>query len=189
MRGPEAPSGWPIAIAPPFWLTRLSSNGQFEPAQTGENLGGKGLVDLDHVDVGEGQAGARQRLFRRLDRADPHDPRRHPGDAAGDDAGERLGPGGVAGLAAGDDHRHRAVIDARGVAGGGDAALLQRPQPGERGQIGLRARMLVLADLDRPGAAARHLDRDDFALEEPVGLAGGVFALRPGGEHIGRPRG
>src|SRR5262249_57771932 len=27
--------------------------GQFEPAQTGEHLGGKGLVDLNHVDFGQ----------------------------------------------------------------------------------------------------------------------------------------
>src|SRR5579871_657966 len=31
MRGPEAPSGWPTAIAPPFMLTRLSSNGRPRP--------------------------------------------------------------------------------------------------------------------------------------------------------------
>src|SRR3989442_1266361 len=31
MRGPDAPSGWPIAIAPPLGLTRLSSNGSSSP--------------------------------------------------------------------------------------------------------------------------------------------------------------
>ena len=52
----------------------------------------------------------------------------------------------------------------------------------------LRPRVLVLRDRHRTGAAARHLDRDDLAGEEPVGLGGGVFALRAGGEGVGLPR-
>ena len=67
--------------------------------------------------------------------------------------------GGIARLAAGDDHRDRAVVDARGVAGGRHAVLEQRAQLGERRHIGAGARVLVLRHRDRPGAAARHLDR------------------------------
>ena len=89
---------------------------------------GEGFVDLDHVDVGEAEAGTRERLLGSFDRADAHDPRRHSRDSAGDDAGERLGPGGVTRLAAGNDHRDGAVIDAGGIAGGRYPALLQRPQ-------------------------------------------------------------
>src|SRR5947208_2665281 len=46
---------------------------QFEAAQAGQHLRGEGLVDLDHVDVGEAEPGAGERLFRSFDRADPHD--------------------------------------------------------------------------------------------------------------------
>ena len=46
---PEAPSGWPIAIAPPRMLTRSgSSSGQ--PRDAGERLRGERLVELDRVD-------------------------------------------------------------------------------------------------------------------------------------------
>ena len=94
--------------------------------------------------------------------------------------------GRVAGLAAGDDHRDRAVIDARRVAGRSDAVLEQRTQFGQRGHVGLGPGMLVFRDADRPGTAARHLDRDDLVGVEAIGLGGGVYALRSGGEDIGR---
>src|SRR5947209_15316839 len=44
---------------------------QFEPAQAGEDLRRKSLVDLDDVDVLEGEAGALQRLFCRRHRPEP----------------------------------------------------------------------------------------------------------------------
>src|SRR6516162_182707 len=157
---------------------------QFEPAQAGQHLCRKGLVDLDDVDVGEAEAGAGQRLLRGGDRTDPHDPWRHARDAAADYPGERLSTRPVAGLAAGDDHRHGAVVDAGSVAGGRHPTLLQRPEARERRQIGLRPRMLVLGDLDRPRSAAWHLDRKDLALEEAVGLGRSIFALRGFGENI-----
>ena len=72
MRAPEAPSGWPIAIAPPRTLTRSgSSSGQ--PREAGERLRGERLVELDDVDVVPADAGARERLVGRLDRRDPED--------------------------------------------------------------------------------------------------------------------
>src|ERR1051326_2379945 len=45
--------------------------------------------------------------------------------------------------------------------------------------------MLILSDRDRPGAAARPLNRDDLLGIEAVGLGGGVFALRRRGKDIG----
>jgi len=101
---------------------------QFEPAQAGQHLRGKSFVNLDHVDIGEAESGAGERLFRSFDGTDPHDPRRHSRNPAADDANERPGAGRVARLAAGDNHRHRAVVDARGVTRGRHTAFLQRPQ-------------------------------------------------------------
>ena len=46
--------------------------------------------------------------------------------------------------------------------------------------------MLVFGDHDRPGPAARHLDRDDLAGEKSVGLGRSVFLLRSLREDIGR---
>src|SRR5439155_9637292 len=119
----------------------------------GQYLGSKGLVDLDHVDVGEVETGAGERLLRSFHRADAHDPRRHARDPTTDNSRERLGAGSVAGAAAGHDHRNRTIVDAGGIAGGCDAAHLEGPQLGECGQIALWTRMLVLGDLDRPGPA------------------------------------
>ena len=41
---------------------------------------GEGLVQLDHVDIADGKAGALQRLLRGGHRADAHDLRRAAGD-------------------------------------------------------------------------------------------------------------
>ena len=46
--------------------------------------------------------------------------------------------------------------------------------------------MLVFSHLDRPRPASRHLDGEDLAFEKPIGLGGGVFALRGRGEHVAR---
>src|SRR5215831_4453233 len=120
---------------------------QFQPAQAGQYLGGKGLIDLDYVDVRKAEAGTGERLLRGGNRTDAHDPRRHAGDGASAHPDERFGPRGLTGPAAGNDHRHRTVIDARSVASGRHPALLQWPQFGKGRQIGLRARMFVLGDL------------------------------------------
>jgi len=90
----------------------------------------------------------------------------------------------LAGLAAGDDHRHRAVIDPRGVAGGRHSAFLQRPQAGECSEVGLGARMLVFRDRYRPASPARHLDRENLASKEAIGLGRGVIPLRGLGECV-----
>src|SRR6185437_14196516 len=51
-----------------------------ELAHAGERLRGEGFIDLDDVDVLDGEAGALQRLLRRRDRADAHDLGRASGD-------------------------------------------------------------------------------------------------------------
>ena len=55
MRTPDAPSGWPIAIAPPLTLTLLRV--ELRPArQAGERLRGERLVELDDLDVAPADA-------------------------------------------------------------------------------------------------------------------------------------
>src|SRR5713101_8331754 len=51
-----------------------------EFAHAGDRLRGEGLVDLDDVDVLDGEAGALQRLLRRRHRADAHELGRATGD-------------------------------------------------------------------------------------------------------------
>ena len=60
--GAAAPSGWPMAIAPPRTLTFASSS--VEHADAGQRLGGERFVELDQVDVGEREAGALERFLR-----------------------------------------------------------------------------------------------------------------------------
>src|SRR5205809_904576 len=85
----------------------------------GEDLAGEGLVDLDQIDVVQGEAGALQRDLRGRNRADAHDVRIAAGDAPGDDAAEGLLVSGVFGGSDGD--HGGAVDDAAGVAGGDEA--------------------------------------------------------------------
>ena len=82
-RAPEAPSGWPIAIAPPLTLTLVGV--EVGPAlQAGERLRGERLVELDHDDVVPADAGPLERPVRGLDGRDPED--------VGVDAVRRRGP-------------------------------------------------------------------------------------------------
>ena len=67
IRPPEAPSGWPIAIAPPLALT---ISGSILPGvDAGQRLHGEGLVELDRGDVGPGDAGPARAPVRRPRRA------------------------------------------------------------------------------------------------------------------------
>src|SRR5690606_8798179 len=89
-----------------------------EVAVGGDHLGGERLVDLDQVDVVDGETGAAQRLLRRLDRAEAHDLGGEAGDTGGDDPGQR-GQAELAGLGvAHDDQRGGAVVERAAVAGG-----------------------------------------------------------------------
>ena len=86
MRAPDAPSGWPMAIAPPRTLTFDSSI--CEHPDAGHRLGGKGLVELDQVDVVKCQAGALERFLSGGHGAGAH----HGGIDAGDGRGSHLAP-------------------------------------------------------------------------------------------------
>ena len=146
MREPDAPSGCPSAIAPPFGLSRLSSRRELESLTAGEHLRCERLVDLDDVHVLEVEAGALQRLLRSRHRPEAHDARSDACDAGRDDARPRLSTGLVARIAARDEQRCCAVVDARGIAGCRHAVLEQRAQLGEAFHGRLEARMLVHVD-------------------------------------------
>ena len=72
---PDAPHGWPSASAPPSTHTR--SLVQAELVAAGEHLAGERLVELDHVQVGQGESGPVERRAHRGDQADPGQPRVH----------------------------------------------------------------------------------------------------------------
>jgi hypothetical protein len=56
---PDAPIGWPMAIAPPFGLVFFGV--EAEHLGHGQRLRGKGFVGLDDADIVELEAGLGQR--------------------------------------------------------------------------------------------------------------------------------
>ena len=86
-RAPEAPIGWPSAIAPPLTLTFVGIPAEVLVDRAG--LGGEGLVGLDQVEVVGLPAGLLERLAAGRDRAGAHDRRIDAGGRPGDDAGQR----------------------------------------------------------------------------------------------------
>ena len=112
---PVAPSGWPIAIAPPLTLTLFGV--EVERLAKAQHDRGESLVDLEQVDVVDRHARARKHLFRHVDWAGQHDRRLRA------DIGERAHPRPgfqarfFARLARAQEHRGGAVDDAGRIAG------------------------------------------------------------------------
>ena len=106
---PVAPIGWPWAIAPPSTFT--TSSGQAELADAREGDRGKGLVDLDALEVADRPPRELQSLAHGGNGRDSEVTRLHGGDAEGHDAregGEAVGFGELAGS---HDHRGRAAVE------------------------------------------------------------------------------
>ena len=76
IRPPEAPSGWPIAIAPPLVFT--ISGSILQSVDAGERLHRERLVELDRAHVGPADAGAGERAVRGLDRGEAEPLRLQP---------------------------------------------------------------------------------------------------------------
>src|SRR6266478_2739979 len=76
-RAPEAPIGWPRAMAPPFTLTLAGS--QPRSLLTAQAWAGERFVGLDKVQIVDGPAGFLQSEAARRDRARAHDRRIYPG--------------------------------------------------------------------------------------------------------------
>ena len=151
--------------------------GKPELAEHSQRLRGKGLVQLDHVEVADLDAEALHQLLRRRRRADAHDPRRHAGDGGAQNARARCQAVALRRLFAGDNDCRGAIIDSGCIAGGDRSVLanyrLQRCKFLER----RRARMLVLADDYRVALALRNFDRDNFGGEAAIGLRFGGALL------------
>ena len=88
MRAPEAPIGWPRAIAPPLTLTLSSAHAE-HPHRVQRDRGER-LVDLEQVDVLDREAGLLERRLGRVGRR-PGQVGEVVGDrAGGDDLGQDL---------------------------------------------------------------------------------------------------
>ncbi len=144
-RAPDAPTGWPSATAPPLTLTRSAVDAEIARRLQGDR--GERLVDLDHVHVRRGQAGALERDLRGA--------RRHArervvavGRAAGrEDARERLEIALVRQRRVRDDEHRGAVVDAGRVAGRvRRVRVVERRQRGQALERGVASRRLVGVD-------------------------------------------
>ena len=114
IRAPLAPSGWPIAIAPPRVLTLLLVDAQ--QLEHGQDLHGERLVELDALDLIERQPGALQGLVDRRHRPDAHLLGVDPGDGHGADRRHRLEAQLAGLLLRHDQDRRRPDVDRRAVA-------------------------------------------------------------------------
>ncbi len=167
-RAPEAPIGWPRAMAPPLTLT-------LEVSQARSLLTAQAWAAKASLASTRSRSEAFQPAFFSAsaagrDRPGAHDRRIDAGGGPGNDAGQRLD---AAPLGFGRGHQHDrggAVIDAGGVAGGDRAVLVEG-----RAQLHASVSMVVpclgySSVIDDDLALARgDLHRDDFVLE-PAGL-------------------
>ena len=89
-RAPEAPSGWPMAMAPPFGFTRASSKASSSSFRQPSTCAAKASLISMTSRSASGSAGPLQRLRDGQRRADAHQARRHAHRGAGQDARQRL---------------------------------------------------------------------------------------------------
>jgi hypothetical protein len=124
MRAPEAPSGWPRAMAPP--LTLVFSSARPSSFSHREELRRERLVHVEQIHVAEGESPARSSALRIAGAGPiPISVRLDAGDAPLHELGEGLQPLRLGPLCVGDHQHGRAVADPAGVAGGDDAVLLE----------------------------------------------------------------
>ena len=148
MRQPEAPIGWPSAIAPPLTLTLFVSQPiSWLTAQA--CAANASLISIRSRSFGFQPARARQRL-RRRHRAHAHVRRIDARPRRSLDARERLQAELLRLLRRHHDHRGGAVVDAGGIAGGHRAVLVERGlQACQRLERRAVARELVVVEDDR----------------------------------------
>ena len=133
IRAPVEPKGWPRAIAPPCTFSRSWSSPRSR--SRGDHLHRERLVDLDQVDVADGQSGVGQRPSGRLDRAETHDLGAERADPGRDDPGQRSQSQLGGPRVTHDHHRRRAVVQRAAVPGGDgtvgaeDRLAARRPPP------------------------------------------------------------
>ena len=150
IRAPEAPTGWPSAMAPPSTLSFSSSMAPSAPSspscfpavllvlprrEAAEHLRGEGLVDLPVVDVVQREAVALEDRRGRVHRPEAH-LRRDRGPPIGSRGCGRSASGRVrcTSLLGSEDQPGRAVGDLRAVAGR-DVAVLAVEEGLELGEV------------------------------------------------------
>jgi hypothetical protein len=153
-----------------------------------EALAGEGLVELDGVDLVDGEAGLVQELADGGDGADAHD----VGGDARDDPGLEGAEGVEAervGLLLGHQERHGGAVGERGGVPGGDGALGVEggAEAGEALGGGVGADALVMLDGDGLGAGLGEdggVDGDDLLGEDAFFAGDGGAAVGLGGEGV-----
>ncbi len=187
IRQPVAPTGWPRPQPEPFTLviSRLMPSSFSQP----DVLAGKGLVELDELEVGELVPRALHEIPHGRSGAHSHDRGVAAAVAHRLDTCDGLQAEFLGLLGRHDDHGGRAVIDARGVAGR-DLADLGDEGRGQRRELfhgEARHEVLVLVE-DDGGLALLlgDLDGDDLLLEVALlrGALGVVVAPQGHGVHL-----
>ena len=141
---------------------------QAEVAQDGQALGGKGFVQLDHVDLRQTQAGQSQHLAGGRCGAETHDAGCDAGGRHADHAGARRQTMALGFGLAGQQQGASTIVDARSVACSHRAVRADDALELGKNFHRTGARMFVLADNDRIAFFLRQRDRDDLGCQETV---------------------
>ena len=130
-RPPLIPSGWPRAIAPPLTLT-LAGSRPSSSMHTSDWLA-KASLSSTRSRSSTADPGPLEGLARRRNRPDPHDRRIDAGDGRRHDPGQWLEPELASPRRFDEEHRRRAVVDPRRVAGGDRPTVAEGgPQASQR---------------------------------------------------------
>ena len=173
-RAPDAPSGWPSAMAPPFGFSDFSSVvAVADLRQPGQRHGRERLVDLEDADLVEPKPAALQHLPGRRDRRGEHDDRVVGGQHRGVDPGDRGQPELAGPFRGGHQQRGGAVGDLAGVAGR-DHAVRREGRPQRRPS--------------RPGCRRAGHPRRRCTGSPPVSAPGRARSARRTARHPVRPR-
>ncbi len=137
---------------------------QTQILHTGQGLGGKRLVQLEQVDVTDGQTGPFERLLGRRHRAVTHDGGVAAGDGHGTNLGARREAEGLGTIRAHHQHGGGAIGQRRGAAGGDGAVdrVKHRAQLAQGFDRGLRADHLVIVVEEAGAAGVMAFQPDDL---------------------------
>src|SRR5712691_11718304 len=164
-------------------------------ALPGEHDAGERLVDLEQVDVADGQPGFAEYLAGGRDDGGEHHDRVVGGHGEGVHTCQRGQAQRPGALAAHQQQRRGAVVDLAAVARGHAPADLREPlgqrrvvegraEPGKHLGRGRRADALIGVDDSRRAVLAGHRNGRQLAGEQAAGLGGGGALVAGGGEFV-----